>query len=93
MNAKKLIATLSLLATAGVAFAQQTEYVPADEGFVSTKTRAEVVAELKAAHDQGTYVTGGLAAIDPAMYIGTSRSDTALAGNKAQAKGNTLSGS
>ena len=79
MNAKMLIAAVSVVA-AGAAFAQQTEHVPADEGFVSTKTRAEVVAELKAAQQQGTYVAGGVAAFDPAVYIGTTgRSDTALA--------------
>jgi hypothetical protein len=52
MNAKNLIAAIALLA-AGSAFAQQTEFVAADAGFHSTKTRAEVRQELAVAYSAG----------------------------------------
>lgn len=51
MNAKHVIAA-TLLAASGATFAQ--EYVAPDAGFVSTKTRAEVIAELTAAREAGT---------------------------------------
>ncbi len=54
MNTKKLIAAVAIFAAAGSTFAAEvTEGVwPA---FTSTKTRAEVVAELKAAQADGSY--------------------------------------
>ena len=57
MNAKQLIAAAAILAAAGSAFAQQTEFVAADAGFVSGKTRAEVRAELNQAYADGTLAT------------------------------------
>jgi len=54
MNAKQLIATVALFAATGAAFAQSTEYADPAAGFVSTKTRAEVVAEIKQASALGT---------------------------------------
>jgi hypothetical protein len=59
MNAKKLIVALSLLA-AGSAFADDVNYpyVKFDD-FQSTKTRAEVMAELQQARADGSYVVGG----------------------------------
>jgi hypothetical protein len=51
MNAKHLIAVVSVLA-AGSTFAQ--EFVAPDAGFVSTKTRAEVIAELQQARADGS---------------------------------------
>jgi hypothetical protein len=56
MNTKQLIAGLVVLAAAGSAFAE-TPY-PADEHFVSTKTRAEVQAELGDARAQGLMSRG-----------------------------------
>jgi hypothetical protein len=59
MNAKKLIVALGVVAAAGSAFAADRtgEYV--DFSNVQTsKTRAEVVAELNQARNQG-YVVGG----------------------------------
>ena len=50
MNTKQLIAGLVVFAAAGSAFAEMP--YPADEHFVSTKTRAEVQAELVAARGQ-----------------------------------------
>ncbi|WP_192805138.1 DUF4148 domain-containing protein [Noviherbaspirillum aerium] len=51
MKAKSLITALLLTVTAG-AYAQ--EFVQPDAGFVSTKTRAEVVQELAEANAAGT---------------------------------------
>jgi hypothetical protein len=51
MKAKLLIAA-ALLAATGASFAQ--EYVDPAAGFVSTKTRAEVIAEVEAARADGT---------------------------------------
>ena len=53
MHMKKLIVAILFVAT-GSAFAQQREYVPADEGFVSTRTREEVKAEFEAAKKDGS---------------------------------------
>jgi transcription elongation GreA/GreB family factor len=53
MNAKHLVAALAVLAATGSALAQ--EFVTPDAGFVSTKTRAEVIAELQQARADGTY--------------------------------------
>lgn len=47
MNIAKIIAATALIAAAGSAFAE-SQY-PGEQAFVSTKTRAEVVAELKQA--------------------------------------------
>jgi hypothetical protein len=52
MNIKNLVAAVALVAAAGSVFAQ--EYVVPDEGFVSTRTRAEVIAEIKQARADGT---------------------------------------
>jgi hypothetical protein len=50
MNAKKMIAALAVFAAAGSALADDTTYPYVDHSkFVSTKTRAEVVAELNQA--------------------------------------------
>ena len=51
MNTKQLIAGLVVLAAAGSAFAEMP--YPANDHFVSTKTRAEVKTELVAAQAQG----------------------------------------
>jgi hypothetical protein len=59
MSIKQLIAATAVFATAATAFAQQREFVPADEGFVSTKSRADVMAELNAAKASGAYVSPG----------------------------------
>ncbi len=56
MNAKKLIAAVAVFAATSSAFAN--EWVDFND-FQSTKTRAEVSAELKEAQAQGAYVAGG----------------------------------
>jgi hypothetical protein len=53
MNAKKFAAAVVLFAAAGAALAQSTEYVAPDANFVSSKSRAEVIAELKQAKAAG----------------------------------------
>jgi hypothetical protein len=57
MNAKKLIAAITVLTAAGSASAQFTEHVAPDANFVSTKTRAQVISELNQAYADGTLVT------------------------------------
>ena len=55
MKAMKMIAAVTVFAAAGSAFAQQTsEYVQFTD-FVSTKTRAEVRAELELAYAEGQF--------------------------------------
>jgi hypothetical protein len=56
MNIKKLLAATAILAATGSAFAQQTEFVAADANFTSTKTRAEVMAEVNQAYADGTLI-------------------------------------
>ncbi len=53
MNAKKLTAAVILFAAAGATFAQNAEFVAPDANFVSSKSRAEVVAEFKQARTNG----------------------------------------
>lgn len=62
MNAKKLIAAVAVFAATGSAFA--SEWVDFND-FQSTKTRAEVVAELQAAQANGNYVAGGQEFVAP----------------------------
>ncbi len=51
MNIKKISAAVVMLSLAGAALAEAP--YPADSKFVSTKTRAEVVAELQQARANG----------------------------------------
>jgi hypothetical protein len=53
MNAKQLIAAVAVLAATGSAFAQSKESVAPDANFMSSKSRAEVIAELNQAQAQG----------------------------------------
>ncbi len=50
MNVKKLFAAVAVFAAAGSAFAQQAEFVAPDAGFKGMKSRADVIAEVKAAN-------------------------------------------
>jgi hypothetical protein len=54
MNAKKLTAAVIMFAAAGATFAQNAEFVAPDANFVSSKSRAEVIAELKQAKADGS---------------------------------------
>jgi len=53
MNTKNILAAAAIFAASASAFAQQTEFVAPDAGFISTKSRAEVIAELNQAYGQG----------------------------------------
>ncbi len=53
MNAGKLMVAATLFAATGLVLAQSAEYVAPDANFVSSKTRAEVRAELKQAKADG----------------------------------------
>lgn len=66
MNAKKLIAAVAVFAAAGAAFAEPAntytgfagpndQYVAPAAGFVSNKTRAQIMAELKQSQVDGSY--------------------------------------
>jgi hypothetical protein len=60
MIAKRLIAAFTVLAATDSVFAQ--EFVEPDANFVSTRSRAEVIAELVQARADGTLV------VDDATY-------------------------
>ena len=56
MRIQTIIATLAVLGSTGSALAQQSTYPYVDfSGFQSTKTRAEVMAELDASKASGEY--------------------------------------
>ena len=60
MNAKKLIAAVAVFAATGASFAADATYPYVDHSqFQSTRTRAEVMAELKASQANGDYIVGG----------------------------------
>ncbi|WP_334188234.1 DUF4148 domain-containing protein [Noviherbaspirillum sp.] len=60
MNAKKLIAAVAALAVAGSAFAiGSDDTAHYSLGKSSSKTRAEVMAELRQVQADGTYIVGG----------------------------------
>jgi Domain of unknown function (DUF4148) len=82
MNVKQLIAATAVFAAAGSVYAQQREYIPPAEGFVSTKSRAEVIAELNQAKASGTYVNAGSEEFPGqfAALAGKSGAQTRLAG-------------
>jgi len=56
MNTKQLTAALVLFTAAGAALAEAP--YPPETKFVSTKTRSEVIAELKQAQAQGLITNG-----------------------------------
>ena len=53
MNVKNLIAAVAVVAAAGSAFAQQTEFVAPDAGFKPGATRAEVRQDMASAAREG----------------------------------------
>lgn len=75
MNAKQLIATVAAIASftaAGSAFADQTYPYVEFSGFKSTKTRAEVMAELRDSQATGHQVVGGSEFTTPdAKFVST----------------------
>ena len=94
MNSKQLIASLSLVVATGAVFAQSTEHVQPNEKFVSTKTRAEVIAELKQAKAEGSFVTGGEEYADQSQLLAKkSRSQADNIDTARSNKGTSSSGS
>ncbi len=69
MNVKQLIAAVAVFAAAGSAFADVTGNFTDFVNMPSSKTRAEVVAELQQAQTQGTYVAGGEAFVTPSSQL------------------------
>lgn len=59
MNAKHLIAAAAVFAVAGSAFAVGSDDTAHYSLGKSSKTRAEVTAELRQAQADGTYIVGG----------------------------------
>jgi hypothetical protein len=59
MNPRQLIVAAAMLAATVTGFAQETESVDPAAGFVSSKTRAQVMEELKQAQADGSYVMPG----------------------------------
>lgn len=68
MKATNLFAAIATFAVAGSVFAQ--EYVQPSAGFVSTKSRAEVLAEVQQARESGSLQIGESAY--PAIPLATS---------------------
>jgi hypothetical protein len=59
MNTKQFIVAVAIVAAYGAVNAQETESVNPAKDFVSTKTRAQVIDELKQARADGSYVMVG----------------------------------
>lgn len=70
MNTKHMIAALAVLGATGSAFAH--EWVDFSD-FQSTKTRAEVAAELKDAQASGNYVVGGQEFVAPDAHFASTK--------------------
>ena len=69
MNISKIVVTAALIAAAGSALADAA--YPVNASFTSTKTRAEVVADLKQASDQGRVSYGNTAYPLPQAAVST----------------------
>lgn len=93
MNIKQLIATAAILAVTAPVFAGNVNYAVADKDFVSTKTRAEVVAELKVAQANGTIFHGDAYPQLPVVATSTrSRAEVLAELKVAQANGTIFHG-
>lgn len=86
MNAKKLIAAVAVFAATGSVFAAQTYPYVDFSGVQSTKTRADVTAELKDAQAQGNYVAGGQEFTAPDAQFASSKSRTQVVAELKQAQ-------
>jgi hypothetical protein len=94
MNIKNLIAAAAVFTVAGSALAEQTYPYVDFAGVQSTRTRAEVTAELNQAQAQRGYVIGGQEFAAPdATFAGTrSRSQVAAELQRAQEEGTYMVG-
>jgi len=88
MNAKKLIVAAAVFAASATAFAQQSEFIAADANFTPAKSRAEVVAELNQAYQEGTLATQQRDGADTTQYASSRSRDEvrqeALAANRSR---------
>jgi len=75
MNTKQLTAAVILFAAAGAAMAEAP--YPPETSFVSTKTRADVIAELQQARAQGLIAVGNEYPIQPQVKQHLSREQVA----------------
>lgn len=92
MNAKQLIAAIVVLAAAGTAFAGEITPFDENEKFVSTKTRAEVIAELAQSRAQGEVVQSEVVVPDAKFASGKSRAEVIAELQEAYAKGELTHG-
>jgi len=88
MNTKNILVAAAVFAASATAFAQQTEFVAPDAGFISTKTRAEVVADLNQAYGQGALASQQYDGQPTIQLAGTkSRADVVAELNQAYREG------
>jgi Domain of unknown function (DUF4148) len=87
MKAKHLIAAVAVFAATGSVFAQQTEFVAPEANFVSTKSRAQVVADLKASKANGDYVVGGREYVAPAAHFASTKTRAQVIAELKQSEG------
>jgi hypothetical protein len=78
MNMNKMIFGATLLALAGAASANDAYPFPKESAFTSTKTRAEVTAEVTQARAQHTLPTSVEANYPPQIEVVTQRSREAV---------------
>lgn len=75
MNIRKLFASIAVLSGTGSALAQQSNYPFVEfSGFQSTKTRAEVMEDLRASKASGDYVAGGREYDAPDLHFKSTKS-------------------
>lgn len=75
MNVRKFFASLAILSGTSSAFAQQSNYPFVEfSGFQSTKTRAEVMEELKVSRSNGEYVVGSREYDAPDLHFKSTKS-------------------
>lgn len=87
MNFRKLFASVAILSATGSAFAQQSNYPFVDfSGFQSTKTRAEVMEELKASKESGDYVVGRSEYVAPDLHFKSTKSRAEVMAELQQAR-------
>jgi hypothetical protein len=80
MNAKKLFAATVVLAAAGSAFAGDVDYPLADNSqFQSSKTRAEVLADLKASQANGSNAVSDSEYPTPAAKLASTKTRAEVA--------------
>ena len=87
MNFRKLFASLAILSGTGSALAQQSNYPFVEfSGFQSTKTRAEVMEELKASKESGDYIVGSREYVAPDLHFKSTKSRAEVVAELEQAK-------